>query len=386
MKNKNYFNKNIKNIKQASSIYWNQIASEKKKINKNFTILSLGEAFLKPKKISLDKFLTEKNFHYSDSRGTPELRKKIADLYLKKHRIKINYKKEIIVSSGSKILTFMSMLALLNRSDKVYTFEPAWLSYADQAKIIGNKIKFLNYNINFQDLEKKLKKDCKIFILNNPNNPSGKLYSKKYLNQFLSILSKKKIILVCDEAYSEFNSYKESFHSALEFHKYKKNVIVINSFSKNFSMSGWRIGYLIADAKVIEKILILNQHLITCAPTILQNYISHNFNKLYTHNKKQIQKLLKKRNKIIFYLKKYNIKFLEGNSTFYFFIKIPNFINVKKLSIYLLNNQNISVVPGESYGKNTKNFIRISIGTETEAKIVSFIQILKKIFDKKITF
>lgn len=358
----------------------------RKKKNKNFVTLSLGEAFLKTKKLNLNRHFSEANFHYSDSRGIPELRNKIARMYKKKHGVKIDPRSEILISAGSKILSFMSLLALLNKGEEVYTFEPAWLSYRDQVNILGSKIKYLPIETKLSDLNKKIKKNCKIFILNNPNNPSGKLYSKIYLKKLLKILIKKKIFLLCDEAYSEFVSSPEIFSSSLELKKYKKKIILINSFSKNFSMSGWRIGYLVASKEIVDKLLILNQHLITCAPTILQNIVSYNFDKLYNHNKKEIKKLLKKRNIIKKEFIKNKIQFIEGNCTIYFFVKIPKVFNVEKLCKFLIEKKNISLVPGNSYGINTSNYIRVSIGTEQIKKIKYFISILRKIFDRKIMF
>lgn len=375
------FNTNLKNVNQANSIYWNQLATERKKKNKNFTILSLGEAFLKPKKININKFMTSENFHYSSSRGILELRKKISSYYNKYHKTKVLPESEIMISAGSKILTFMTILALLNKNENIYTFEPAWLSYKDQAKILGHKLKFLSIDTKLEDLNKKIDKNCKIFILNNPNNPSGRLYSTEYLKKLIKILYKRNILLICDEAYSQFIAKPNIFTSIIEFKKYKKNIILINSFSKNFSMSGWRIGFVISNKKIIDKLLILNQHLITCAPTILQHYISSNFQKLLTHNEKEIKKLMLKRHIVKNELIKKKIDFIEGNSTFYFFIKIPNRINPGKLCKYFFFKKNISYVPGKSYGEKSEHYLRISIGTESIKKIKIFINFLSRIYN-----
>jgi len=369
--------RNIEKIPQALSIFWNQKAAD---INsKKLIKLALGEAFLKVKKFNLNKYLVDKNYHYTDSRGNILLRKKISELYKKKYASKFNYKEEIIISAGSKILTYMSLLALLNKGEEAVTFEPAWLSYQEQTKIIGCKMRFIPFSTNINSIKKFLKKKTKVFILNNPNNPSGKLYDKNFLLKLYKILKAKNIYLICDEAYSDFIPENKSFISALAVDKKKERTIVVNSLSKNFGMSGWRLGYVIANKKIIEKLLILNQHLITCAPSILQNYVGDNFENLYRNNILQIKKLLKKRKIIEKFLKINNIEYLDSDSTFYFFISINKKINVDHFCNELLYKKFISVVPGRAYGKNTDQYIRISIGTEKLPSIIKALKVIQKL-------
>jgi len=161
-------NKNISKIPEALSIFWNQKAADIN--NKKLIKLALGEAFFNIKKFNLNKYLVDKNYHYSDSRGNALLRKKIAKLYNQKYSGKLNPKTEIIISSGSKILTYISLLALLNKGEEAVTFEPAWLSYQEQTKIAGCKMHFIPFSTNINSISKFLKKKNKIFILNNKNN------------------------------------------------------------------------------------------------------------------------------------------------------------------------------------------------------------------------
>jgi aspartate aminotransferase/aminotransferase len=369
--------KNISKIPQALSIYWNQKAADIS--SKKLIKLALGEAFFQIKKFNLNKYLVNKNYHYTDSRGNFLLRKKISQLYNKKYSSKFNFKEEIIISAGSKILTYMSLLVLLNKGEEVVTFEPAWLSYQEQTKIIGCKIRFIPFSTNINSIKKFLNKKTKVFILNNPNNPSGKLYDKKFLFELLKILRSKKIYLICDEAYSDFIPENKSFISALAVDKKKERTIVVNSLSKSFGMSGWRLGYAIANKKITEKLLILNQHLITCAPTILQSYVADNFENLYRHNMLKIKKIIKKRKVIEKFLKTNDIPYLDSDSTFYFFISINKHINVDDFTYELLYKNFISVVPGRAYGKNTEQYIRISIGAEKLSSIIKALKIIKKL-------
>ena len=220
-------------------------------------------------------------------------------------------------------------------------------------------------------------------IICNPNNPAGTIYSKKEIEIIYNLAKKNNFAVICDEAYSEFTN-KNKFFSLARIDKNLENSLIVNSLSKNFGISGWRIGYVITNEKFIKKLTILNQHLITCAPTILSQYLSINFEKFENISKKQIADLLKKRKKIINYLKIKKINHVSGISTFYIFIKIDNFKNpIFDFSMYLLLKYNISVVPGISYGASTEKYLRISIGTEDLNKIINAIDKINKIKKKK---
>ena len=180
------------------------------------------------------------------------------------------------------------------------------------------------------------------------------------------------------------NLRKEKIFSLAYMDKKLNNSMVVNSLSKNFGISGWRIGYVITNEKFIKKLIVLNQHLITCAPTILSQYLSLNFEKFEKISKNQISKLLKKRNSVIKYLSSKKIKYVPSISTFYIFIRIDKFNgSIFDFAMCLLLKYNISVVPGISYGDSTESYLRISIGTESLKKIMQAIDMISKIKKEK---
>ena len=375
------YSKIIRNIPEALSIYFNQIVYDLKAKGVDIITLSLGEAYFDIPLYDFNKLDLEKCHHYTDSRGSLKLRQKICDYYYKNYDAKINFKDEILISAGSKPLIYMALLAILNKNEEVLVFEPAWLSYAEQIKLAGGKEKYIHYNDSVDKVEKMINSKTKAIIINNPNNPAGRYYSKSEIKKLILIAKRKKIWVIIDEAYSDFMEKK--FYSAFNFIKMYSNIIVINSLSKNFGISGWRIGYAISNSGFISNLLKLNQHLITCAPSILMNYLELYFDDLIKITKPQIKNLIKKRNKIKKYLTKNNFVFLEGSSTFYFFIKLDDYkFDILNLCLYLLLKYNIAVVPGQAYGSSTKKFIRLSIGTETEERIFDSIRIINSILKK----
>ena len=200
----------------------------------------------------------------------------------------------------------MCFLSLLNNKEEILIHEPAWLSYKEEVKLANGKPIFFPFNENLKNLNKYIGKKTKAFVINNPNNPVGKLYTKKELNYIFKICRKRKIYLIVDEAYSDFVIGKK-FFSCANLDSELENLIIVNSLSKNMGMSGWRIGYLITNPKFLILIEKLNQHLITCAPTFLQMYMEKNFEKILSYTLPQIKNLLYKRQRIQAFLKKIKI-------------------------------------------------------------------------------
>lgn len=379
------FSKKVVETPQALSVYLNQLVYELRSRKKNIVTLSLGESFFDIPFFGIENINFTKGYHYSDSKGLKELRIKIAKFYNQYYFTKINYEK-VLISAGSKIILYMCFLSLLNNKEEILIHEPAWLSYKEQVKLANGKPKFFPYNEDLKNLKKYISKKTKAFVINNPNNPVGKLYSKKELQYIFKICRQKNIFLIVDEAYSDF-VINGKFFSCANLDSNLDNLIIVNSLSKNLGMSGWRIGYLITNPSFLILIEKLNQHLITCAPTFLQMYMEKNFEKILSYTLPQIKNLLYKRQRIQTFLKELKFEYLEGNSTFYFFINISKYNqNAFTLCINLLIDESISIVPGNAYGENTNNFLRISIGTESEDKIYQSLKILKyKLEDKKYT-
>ena len=161
----------------------------------------------------------------------------------------------------------MAMTTILDKGAEVLIPEPAWLSYEEHAKLCGAKIKFIPHNIEVKIIKDFITKNTKLLIINNPNNPRGKVYTEEELREIYKIAINKNIFILIDEAYSDFVNKK--FKSMANIAPDKKGIIIVNSLSKNLGISGWRIGFIISAPEINKQILKLNQHIITCAPTIL---------------------------------------------------------------------------------------------------------------------
>src|SRR5205085_714089 len=128
------------------------------------------------------------------------------------------------------------------------------------------------------------------------------------------------LYVLSDEAYSDFVLNQSDFISLGRFDLQKRRTIICNSMSKNFGMSGWRVGYVIASAPLIDQILKVNQHLVTCPATVLCEYLERHFDDILEITKPQIEALLRKRHKLAQHMDSIGLKYLPGSATFYFFV------------------------------------------------------------------
>lgn len=373
----------IKEIPEALSVHINNIVYKMKNDGERIKTLSLGEAFFNIPFYGFDEIDVNKGYHYSESLGTPELRKKISSYYKKNYDSDINPNNEILISTGSKPIIFMVLQTILNPEDEVLIHEPAWLSYPEQIKLANGVPVSIPYDCPTSDFKKYINEKTKALILNNPNNPAGKVYSKEELKELYTYFREKGIYIIVDEAYSDFIE-SDNFTSMINIVPDKDGIIVVNSLSKNLGISGWRVGYVISTPEIIYNVLKLNQHLITCPSTILLLYLEKYFDKLVENTLPQAKSVTNKRNNIEKYIRSIGLKTLGGSSTFYIFINLDNYkYSSLDFTLYLLFKYKIAVVPGLSYGKSTERFIRIGVGAETEADLKESIQIIKKVIDNQ---
>jgi aspartate aminotransferase/aminotransferase len=367
----------VTGIPKALSIYINQLVTDLRRRGQNIVTLSLGEAFFDIPFFDFEKLHAAKCNHYSDSRGIPELRDKIAGFYGQHYGAPVDPAREILITAGSKIAIFMAMQATLDPGDEVLIQEPAWLSYQEQARLVGAVPRFIPHDVAVERCEDYFTPCTRMVVINNPNNPAGRIYRRSELISLYNQCRSRGIYLLVDEAYSDF-VIDEPFHSMAQIVPDKDGVIVVNSLSKNMGISGWRVGYLIANPVLTDPLLKLNQHLITCAPTILLHYLARYFDKMTALTLPQVRIVVEKRARVADMIARLGLKCLPGSATFYFFMSVEDFPgSAMDFALHLLLYHNVAVVPGIAYGESTSRFVRISIGTESEEQIWEALRIIK---------
>lgn len=369
--------KSASEIADAASIRVNQMVYDLKRAGHEPVVLSLGEAFFDLPLYDFRQLDFERGYHYSDTQGLPDLREKIAGFYRDHYHAPVDPHAELMITTGSKAAILLAMLATLNPGDDILVHEPCWLSYPHQARICGAGTVFIPYQVQPAEFEKFITNRTRMLIINNPNNPAGRLYTSDELQTIYTACRSRGIYVLVDEAYSDF-VLDEPFCSMAEVVPDKDGVIVVNSLSKNMGMSGWRIGYIITSPKLLPTLIKLNQHSMTCAPTLLMQYVAHYFDKILSVSLPQVREVVEKRRRVATMLDRLGLHRLSGDATFYFFVSIGDFPGTSEdFAMQLLLRRMVAVVPGSAYGRSTDRFVRISVGAESEERIWEALQMVK---------
>lgn len=352
-------------VVQALSIRYNNLVYEMKGRGQDVTVLSLGEAFFDIPLFGFGDLPMPDGYHYSHSRGIPELRRRLADYYAAGYGVPVDPATEIVVTAGSKIAIHMSLMAILSPGDEVLVLEPAWVSYTEQVKLCHAVPVMVPHDRGVFELGEFITPRTRAIIVNNPNNPSGKVFTRPELRHLHALADRHRLFLLSDEAYSEFVP-DDSFVSLGAMDPEKEHTLVCNSMSKNYGMSGWRIGYVIGRRGVIDEVLKINQHLVTCPPTILQHYLERHFDEILDITRPQIADVVRRRGELAAFMDGLGMSYLDGSSTFYFFVSIAaSGATSEEFCTRLLTEHHVSTVPGIGYGASCDGFIRVSVGTES---------------------
>ena len=358
-------------------------ANELKHKGEDIIVLTVGEPdFDTPNYIkdSAKKAIDEGLTKYTAVDGTTELKKSIIDKLKSENNLEYS-SSEIIVSAGCKQSIFNFLQAVIDDGDEVIIPQPYWVSYADMVKYSGGIPVMLqtNYENNFDidviELENLINEKTKLFMINSPNNPSGKYYDSELLKEISSVLIKHTNILVSsDDIYEHIHWHAEKFHNILNVcPELKKRTVILNGVSKAYSMTGWRIGYAAGDKEIIKKMKTLQSQSTSCASSISQAAASTALNNT-CHELPEMNKEYKKRHDfVVSELNKIDgVECKPTDGTFYVFPSFKGYIKKSKiisndteLALYILEKAKVAVVPGSAFGID--NHIRISIAIDMDS-------------------
>lgn len=344
---------------------------------------------------SAKKALDEGFTGYTSAYGIDELRQRIAEhLSSKYDKIK---KEEIIVTPGAKTALYLAFLLYINPGDEVLIFDPSFYSYAEVVKMLGGvpvyvKMKFnenTGFSLNLSEVESKISNKTKMIVLNNPHNPTGMVFDPLEIEKLMQISKEKKILLLSDEIYDYF-IYEGKMKSVLEDPDWRNYVIYVNGFSKTFSMTGWRLGYVVAKENVVKKMAALAANIYTCATSFAQKGAITAFDS-FDEVKEMISLFRKRRDTMYEELKKiHGIQVYKSAGAFYMFpylgeVLRKSKLSVKDFSLKLIEEKGVTTIPGEVFPLDVgKEFVRLSFAVN-ENDIREGIKRMKEFIDMLMT-
>jgi aspartate/methionine/tyrosine aminotransferase len=345
--------------------YVMEILEEAQKYEKkgiDISHLEIGEPTQKTNKLIKQyakKAISNNHDRYSHSLGIQSLREAISKKYKKEMDIDIS-QNEVIITTGSSAAIMLGLITSIEQGDEVILVEPYYPCYPQIVKIFGGQPKLLttypeeNFQINISRLKKMITKRTKLLIINSPSNPTGVTQSSEVLKS----IAKLDINIISDEIYQGLN-YAQSPDTIL---KYKRDSLVVNGFSKFYSMTGWRLGYLIAPKKMVRNIQKLQQNMFICAPTISQYSALGALKINYKEINKMKAEYIDKKDLILNKLEDLGIGVnYKPDSAFYIFCNMESFCQDSlELSLDMLQKVNLAVAPGKDFGPNYNQYIRLS--------------------------
>jgi aminotransferase len=375
----------VDGVAQALSIKYNNHVYELREAGHDIITLSLGEAFFDlplPTFDRLDAATLKGLNHYSHSRGLPELRARLGRYYHEEFDVPVDPDHEIIVTAGSKAAIYMVLLAILEPGDEVIIPEPFWLSYPEQVRLCRGRPVMVPHDVSVFELARYITPRTRAIVINNPNNPSGQVYTGFELAFVHDLAEAHGLLVIADEAYNEFVPPGTRFQSCGGLDPDKHHTVTVNSMSKNYGISGWRVGYVIAHRRLIDQILKINQHLVTCAPTILSSYLAAHFDDILDITRPQIRRVVALRNRVAGWLSDAGVQALPGTASFYLFASLgDSALSSTEFTTRLLRESAVSVVAGIAYGDSCDRHIRISVGTESEDRVARGIAAVRDLID-----
>lgn len=314
---------------------------------------------------------------YAPNAGLPALREVIAKQVSKESGITYEAT-NVAVTVGATEAVYLSFMACINPGDEVIILAPYWIQYENIVKLLGGKPMIIDtFKEGFEpDLNvvfKAITDKTKVIVINSPNNPSGFIYKDTFLKVLAEMASANHILLIDDEAYRSL-VYEDKFPSITNYCR-KEDVVIINSFSKQFAMTGWRVGYVVGREDIIKEVVKFQQNIAVCVATPNQYAAMEAMNNtdLYAKGIKDV--FSKRRDTLIRELNKIDkISYQAPQGTFYAFIDISKTgLNSKFFCFDLLEKQHVAVIPGVAFGEAFDNYIRLAF-TLNEDKIIEGIR------------
>jgi LL-diaminopimelate aminotransferase len=379
----------MKNLSSLGKYIFSEMAEEKKKVIKSgieIIDLSAGNPDLPPPKEIIEALKKEadnpENHRHPVYEGIIELKKAIADWFFRRFKVKLDPEEEILILIGSKEGLAHLPLAFLNQNDYAIVPNPAYPAYKRGVIISGGKIyeipllKEYNWLPDLDRINKKVLTKTKLFYLNYPNNPTGALAPKEFLEKTGRFARKNKLILCNDMAYSEITFNDEKSFSLLEIPGAKEHTLEFHSFSKTYSMTGWRLGFVVGNRKLIRVLRDLKANLDSGVFHVIQK-AAITVLSLPSQVTKELCRTYKNRRDILVpALKSLGWEVDSPGGTFVVWAKIPGKKSSKRISLELLKKTGVLTTPGSGLGSEGEGYLRFSL-TVPEDKIKEALERMK---------
>jgi aspartate/methionine/tyrosine aminotransferase len=326
--------------------------------------------------------------HYGPSRGFLDLRQAAASKLSRDNGISYDPQTEILITHGGIHAYYLAMQSILNPGDDVLIPDPSWGTHVNMVTMLrGNVIRvpapaengFIPY---FESWDKAITPKTRVIVLNYPSNPTGAYPTRAYLQKLQGFAAANNLWIISDAVYENLY-YGEKPTSAAVFDGAKERTILVNSLSKTYAMTGWRVGFLTAPERVIENALKASQNSITCVAPFIQKAAAfaltdpqiqqavEDMRTAYTRRREMVMQISRE-------LESEKVLVTPPHGAFYFFLDFrPLKMTSLEICERILEEAGVGLVPGSAFGKQGEGFVRMTIAASDEEVEAGFRKVME---------
>lgn len=329
---------------------------------------------------------------YTSNSGLKELREEICSYQKLRFGVDFTPDQTVITVGASEAIDLV-LRAIVDEGDEVLIPDPSYVSYKPCVELVGGKAVVVQtdmengFKLTPENLEKAITDKTKALIFPYPNNPTGGIMEREYIEKIIPIIIKYDLLVISDEIYAEL-TYGVNHTSIASFPELNGRVVLINGFSKAFAMTGWRVGYVCAPDEILKAVLKIHQYGIICAPIFSQYAALAGLKSGKEDGFKVVREMREEYNRrrlfMINAFNKMGLTCFEPKGAFYVFPCVKSTgLTGDEFATKLLQDQKVAVVPGSAFGEFGKYYIRCSYAysmknlTTALDKIAEFVKNLK---------
>lgn len=317
---------------------------------------------------------------YTETAGIPELREAIAEHLNERYGSDVS-PEEVVVTTGAKTAVFLALAAYVREGDEVIIPEPSYYAYAQVVKLFGGRPVFVpmafepgyGFRVDIERIEEAVTPRTRVIVFNNPHNPTGSIFTPDQVDSLMEIARRERILIVADEIYDNFVFHGIPFKSVLSYSDWRDYVAYVNGFSKTFSMTGWRLGYLVLRRDVIGRIIDLAVTVYSCASSFAQKAAVEALRGDWSPVREMISEFQERARLLHRILSRApGIESYLPSGAFYMFPRVKGLIealgaDTDTMVRRLLEERGVLVLPGRAFpDKAGLDHVRISFATSRE--------------------
>ena len=361
----NRLNKTIMGVKPSGIRRFFDIANEMDDV----ISLSVGEPdFRTPWHVSKAgiESLQKGRTWYTPNRGFEALRKEISSFVKRKYDLDYSPKDEILVTVGGSEALDLAIRCMVNPGDEILIHQPSFVCYEPLSLMSGAVPVIINtkqendFKLTKEELEASITDKTKVLILSYPNNPTGAVMRKSELEEICDVILKHDLFVISDEIYSEL-TYNGTHTSIASLPGMRERTVVINGFSKAYAMTGWRLGYAMGPAPILDMMTKLHQFGIMSAPTVAQYAAIEALKNGDNDIEKMRSEYEMRRRFVVGEFNAMGLECFEPGGAFYSFPSIKSTgLTSEEFCTQLLKSKKVAIIPGNAFGESGEGFVRVS--------------------------